>query len=91
MRAYVCTEVTHTSKYVGVSWNQHNQKWQASIFVNKKKKHGGCYTSELDAGHGVNVLCDDHGVGRKNPDLGDPPSDWKVRSLSITLVCFCDI
>ena len=59
---------------------------QASIMVNKKKEHGGMYTSELDAAYGVNALCDDHGLDRKNPELGDPPSNWKVRSLSMNLV-----
>ena len=53
---------------------------------NNKKKHGGFYTSELDAAYAVNTLCDDLGLDRKNPELGDPPSDLKVPSLSISLV-----
>jgi len=66
-----------TSTYKGVYWNAEHQKWQASVYVNKKLKYGGCYTSELDAAHGVNALCDDLGVDRKHPELGDPPSNWK--------------
>ena len=63
----------------------------ASITVNKKQKHGGYYTSDLDAAYGVNELCDNLGLDRKNPELGDPPSNWKVRSLSINLGMICDI
>ena len=54
--------------------------------VNKKTKAGGHYTSELDAAYGVNALCDELGLDRKNPELGDPPSNWKVPSLSINFV-----
>ena len=86
MRAFVFIEAEKTSKYTGVCWHKQSQKWTASITVNKKKKHGGCYISELDAAHGVNALCDDLGLDRKNPELGDPSSNWKVPSLSIHFV-----
>jgi len=69
-----------TSKYKGVSWHAQSQKWQSSIWVNKKREHGGIYTSDLDAAHAVNELCDDLGLDRKNPELGDPPSNWKRAS-----------
>ena len=86
MRTFVYTEAAKTSKYVGVFWNARSQKWLASITVNKKMKSGGYYTMELDAAHAVNALCDDLGLDRKNPELGDPPGDWKVRLLSINFV-----
>ena len=76
------TEAAKSSKYKGVYWNAQWQKWQASIRVNQKTKSGGSYTSELDAAHGVNALCDDLGLDRRNPELGDPPSNLKVPSFS---------
>ena len=82
MRTFVCTEAAKTSKYKGVCSNGQSQRWQISIRVNQKTKHGGLYISEIDAAHAVNALCDDLGSERKNPELGDPPSNWKVRSLS---------
>ena len=83
MREFVFIEAEKTSKYTGVFWNKQRQKWVAAITVNNKKKSGGCYISELDAAHGVNAVCDDLGLDRKNPELGNPPSNWKVPSLSI--------
>ena len=54
--------------------------------MDKKTKSGGSYLSELDAAHAVNAVCDDLGLDRKHPELGDPPSNWKVPSFSINLV-----
>ena len=45
--------------------------------MNKKDKYGGLYTSERDAAHSVNKLCDENGLDRKNPQLGDPPGQEK--------------
>ena len=73
-------EAAKTSKYVGVSWNSRDKKWVASIYANRKKQYGGCYIDERDAAHAVNKLCDEYGVPRKNPELGDPPGDLKVHS-----------
>ena len=86
MSAFVFIEAEKTSKYTGVCWNKQRQKWVAAITVNSKKKSGGCYISELDAAHAVNALCDDLGLDRKNPELGDRPSNWKVPSLLINFV-----
>ena len=83
MRVFVCTETAKTSKYKGVYWDVQNQKWRAGIMVNNKQNHGGYYISELDAAYAVNGLCDDLGLERKNPELGDSPSNLKVRSLSM--------
>ena len=81
MRVIVCIEAK-TSKYKGVCWDAQRQKWRAGITVNNKPNYGGYYISELDAAYAVNGLCDDLGLERKNPELGDPSSNCKVRSLS---------
>ena len=88
MRVFVCTEAAKTSKYKGVCWDAQAQKWRADIRVNNKSNYGGNYISELDAAYAVNALCDDLGLDRKNPELGDPPSNWKVRSLSTYDLCY---
>jgi hypothetical protein len=38
-----------TSKYTGVSWKKHSNKWQCHITINGKKNHLGMFDSELDA------------------------------------------
>lgn len=38
-----------SSKYKGVSWNKHANKWIASIRINGKSKHLGLFVSELNA------------------------------------------
>ena len=38
-----------TSKYKGVCWDQHNQKWHAQISMCGKAIHLGCFSSEEDA------------------------------------------
>ena len=42
-------EPSHTSKYVGVSWNKEAKKWQAAIKINGKKKFLGLYHDEKEA------------------------------------------
>ena len=38
-----------TSKYVGVSWSKSKKKWVSQITLNKKVKHLGYFTNELEA------------------------------------------
>lgn len=38
-----------TSKYVGVGWDKHCNKWKSQIWVNGKSKNLGSYKIELDA------------------------------------------
>lgn len=38
-----------SSKYTGVSWNKHRNKWIAHITINNKQKHLGYFTDELEA------------------------------------------
>lgn len=38
-----------TSKYRGVCWNKQMKKWKTQIQVNKRKKHLGYFTEEIDA------------------------------------------
>ena len=38
-----------SSKYTGVRWKTDRQKWYATIQINKKEKHLGCFKSEYKA------------------------------------------
>ena len=38
-----------SSKYVGVCWDKRNKKWKAYISINKKLKHLGYFTEEIEA------------------------------------------
>ena len=38
-----------TSKYKGVSFHKASQKWQSQTTINGKRKHLGCYHTELEA------------------------------------------
>lgn len=40
---------TNTSGFVGVSWNKQKQKWEAKIWVNKKRIHLGLYNQIEEA------------------------------------------
>ena len=53
------------SKYKGVSWDRQHNKWQAGISFNKKRKHLGLYTSEIEAARAF-----DEAVLRLNPEFG---------------------
>lgn len=39
----------HTSKYIGVSWNKRDNKWEARIGINGKNKFLGYFQYELEA------------------------------------------
>ena len=43
-----------TSEFIGVSWCKKVNKWQAQIGINKRKKHLGLFSNELDAARAFN-------------------------------------
>ena len=43
-----------TSKYKGVYWDKKVKKWRSQITINKKHKHLGLFTSEIDASAAYN-------------------------------------
>jgi hypothetical protein len=38
-----------SSKYTGVSWHKHANKWHSYITIDKRRKHLGLYEKEIDA------------------------------------------
>lgn len=38
-----------SSRYPGVGWNKHANKWVSRIWFNGKRKHLGCFTDEREA------------------------------------------
>ena len=38
-----------SSKFKGVSWHKRDQKWQAYITINKKRKYLGYFNNEKEA------------------------------------------
>jgi hypothetical protein len=38
-----------SSKYIGVCFDKHNNKWKSSIYTNKKRTHLGYFKTELEA------------------------------------------
>ena len=41
--------IKSSSKYTGVYWCKTHLKWISHIFIDRKKKHLGCFTDELQA------------------------------------------
>lgn len=46
---YKSSDTDSTSKYRGVSWCKHANKWKVSISINRKQQHLGYFTNEVDA------------------------------------------
>ncbi len=46
-----------SSKYPGVSWNKRLKKWEASIKINRKKKHLGFFKNEKKAARVYERAC----------------------------------
>lgn len=44
------SQVGSSSRFLGVSWNRHLNKWHAYISKNRKRKHLGFFDNEEDAG-----------------------------------------
>jgi hypothetical protein len=58
-----------TSIYTGVSWNSDTKKWKAQLKHNGKNYHGGYFDNEEHAAMKINLLCDEYGIKRKNPEI----------------------
>jgi hypothetical protein len=41
--------IKKSSQYIGVSWNKTRKKWSSNITINRKSKHLGYFTDELEA------------------------------------------
>merc|ERR1719483_329413 len=63
---------TGSSRYVAVYLVKESGKWRAHFSYKKKKHSCGTHLSEIDAAHAVNRKCDELGIARKNPKIGDP-------------------
>jgi hypothetical protein len=50
------TTAKRTSKYKGVSWRKSHNKWQATIYVDKKQIHIGYYDSEEQAALNYDIV-----------------------------------
>ena len=77
------------SKFEGVSWHEKNRKWRAKIVTGGKLYHGGYHESELRAAHIVNLLCDQCGLPRANPDIGDAPFQLCVTLTDLNMTKTC--
>ena len=77
-----------TSTFKGVTWHEKNRKWRARVVTGGKLYHGGYHESELRAAHIVNLLCDQCGVSRENPDIGDAPFQLCVPNFNMNVQSF---
>ena len=66
---FFCEIQNTTSIYTGVSWNSENKKWETHLKHNGKKYFGGYFDNEEHAAMRVNLLCDEYGIKRKNPEI----------------------
>merc|ERR1712034_93921 len=63
------------SKYKGVIWHKRSRKWCVSIYLKgQKRKYGGIFKDELDAGKRVNQLCEELGIPPQNPEISAIPN-----------------
>jgi hypothetical protein len=51
---YLLKKQGTSSQYKGVNWHKQNNKWQARIRIDGKKKHLGCFVNEIDAAKAYN-------------------------------------
>tara|TARA_R110000744_G_scaffold151465_1_gene264940 strand:+ start:101 stop:559 length:459 start_codon:yes stop_codon:yes gene_type:complete len=47
--------IKSSSKYVGVGWHKRANKWQAEIFIDRKKKYLGLFADELKASEAYQI------------------------------------
>lgn len=50
----------HGSIYKGISFDKNARKWRAFIRIEKKNKHLGCFTSDLDAARAYDQAAREH-------------------------------
>ncbi len=58
-----------SSKYLGVSWSKHSNKWRAAIVVNRKFIHIGFFNSETAAALKYNEFALKHFGDFANPNI----------------------
>jgi len=67
------------SKYKGVTWHKNSGKWYVTIYLKgHKRKYGGMFKDELDAGKKVNQLCEEFGIPPQNPGIQQSPKKWNT-------------
>ena len=54
-----------------MSWKASHKKWQTRLKNNGKKYFGGYFDNEEHAAMKINLLCDEHGIIRKNLTIGE--------------------
>ena len=83
---YTCEFKVKTSKYKGVSYHKHSDKWKVIVSLKgKKHKYGGTFNDELDAAKRVNQLCEDLGIPLLNPEISAIPN----QQYQVTKNFFC--
>jgi len=66
----------NSSQYKGVTYDIRCDKWYVQIHMKgEKKRYGGCFDSELDAGKRVNQLCGELGIPPFNPAISAIPAN----------------
>ena len=56
-------------------WHAESGKWYAHLSLcSGKRKYGGIFDDELDAAKRVNLLCEEHGITAKNPEISEVPN-----------------
>jgi len=65
-----CQKREKISQFKGVYWNKQSKKWYVLICPKgQKRKYGGTFNDELDAGKRVNQICEELGISSQNPTL----------------------
>merc|ERR1712034_64745 len=63
-----------TSQFKGVHWHKVKKKWFVQVLTKDGRKFGGIFDDELDAAKRVNLLCEEHGITAKNPEISEVPN-----------------
>jgi hypothetical protein len=63
-----------TSRFKGVSWHTRSGKWRAVIALNRKHKHLGFFTNELDAARAYDAAARAQWGEFAHCNLGQPPA-----------------
>jgi hypothetical protein len=72
-----------TSQYQKVYWHKQIRKWYVSMYLpGGKKKYGGTFKNEVDAGKMVNHICEEWGLHPKNPEIVEIPNQQHVNMVT---------
>ena len=71
-----------TSNYTCVSWCKAQQKWQGKFWFQGKAVWCGRHFTELEAAHAINRKCDELGIDRKQPNIGEPIQKVELDEIS---------